>query len=58
MTETNPPERTALYRLYDTRHQLLYVGITNDPRVRFATHAVDKPWWPNVVRRDVEWFPS
>lgn len=58
MSAPAAPERTALYRLYDKRHNLLYVGITNDPRVRFAAHAVDKPWWPSVVRRDLEWFPS
>jgi DNA-binding transcriptional regulator YhcF (GntR family)/predicted GIY-YIG superfamily endonuclease len=51
-------ERTALYRLYNKRHQLLYVGITKDPRTRFAAHAAEKPWWPEVVRRDLEWFTT
>lgn len=50
-----PPSRTALYRLYDARGRLLYVGITNDPKMRWLAHAGDKAWWPEVVRRDVEW---
>lgn len=53
---TVDPGRTALYRLYDKSGGLLYVGITNDPDVRFAKHRADKPWWPRVVRKDVEWY--
>ena len=51
-------ERTALYRLYNSADQLLYIGISADPKVRWAQHAVDKDWWPQVLRRDVEWMPS
>jgi len=51
-------ERSALYRLYDAGDQLLYVGITDDPKTRFAQHRDDKPWWPQVAIRDVEWFPD
>lgn len=49
-------ERTALYRLYDAGGVLLYVGISYQPEVRFEQHADQKPWWSQVVRRDVEWF--
>ncbi|WP_406145025.1 GIY-YIG nuclease family protein [Streptomyces anulatus] len=52
------PGRTALYRLYDSGDVLLYVGIAADPRERWTQHAIDKPWWPEVTRRDVEWVPS
>ena len=48
--------RTALYRLYDERDVLLYVGITGNPETRFRQHAADKPWWPEVARKDVEWY--
>lgn len=47
--------RTALYRLYDARGWLLYVGITGDPDARFAQHKADKPWWREVVSKSVEW---
>lgn len=52
------PGRTALYRLYNSEDVLLYVGIAADPRERWAQHAIDKPWWTEVTRRDVEWVPS
>lgn len=44
-----------LYRLYDRAGALLYVGITNSPERRFAEHAADKVWWPEVAARDVAW---
>lgn len=49
--------RTALYRLYGTDDQLLYVGITNMPQVRWAAHCM-KPWWSQVVRKQIDWFGS
>lgn len=52
------PSRTALYRLFDDADVLLYVGIAEDPRERWNQHASDKPWWPEVTRRDVEWVPN
>lgn len=50
--------RTAVYRCYDRTDQLVYVGITNSPAVRWAMHAADKKWWPEVALREVEWFDS
>ncbi|MGW0575149.1 GIY-YIG nuclease family protein [Streptomyces sp. NPDC002920] len=52
------PERTALYRLYDSGDSLLYVGIAKDPKVRFGQHRHDKIWWPEVAVREVEWFAT
>jgi DNA-binding transcriptional regulator YhcF (GntR family) len=52
------PDRTALYRLYDAERSLLYVGITGQPSPRFAQHSADKPWWPQVEHREVEWFDT
>lgn len=55
---SEPPERTALYRLYGTEGRLLYVGISASPERRWIQHAEDKLWWPAVVRRDTEWFAT
>jgi predicted GIY-YIG superfamily endonuclease len=49
---------TALYRFLDASDSLLYVGITNNIKGRFASHAADKPWWPDVARKTVEWHPT
>ncbi len=50
--------RTALYRFFDADGALLYVGITHDIEQRWAAHERDKPWWPQVAERPVEWFES
>lgn len=50
--------RTALYRLYDVEDVLLYVGVTADLRSRYARHRATKHWWPQVVCRDAEWYPT
>jgi predicted GIY-YIG superfamily endonuclease len=51
-------ERTALYRLYDGREQLLYVGVTRNVRRRWEFHRKDKSWWSEVRIREIEWLPS
>ena len=35
---------TALYRFFDTAGALLYVGITDAVKRRFAEHSAQKPW--------------
>lgn len=50
-----PPERTALYRLFDADDELLYVGISKDPKARWEQHR-DKPWWRDVSMRVIEWY--
>lgn len=54
------PGRTAVYHFYGHGGALLYVGITNSPRHRFAQHADDKHWWRevDVSRTTVEWYPT
>lgn len=55
-----PPERTALYRFFRLDGSPLYFGITNNPKVRFANHARNKTWWPDVdhSRTRIEWFAT
>ncbi|MFJ5886830.1 GIY-YIG nuclease family protein [Streptomyces californicus] len=55
---TKPPEHTALYRLYDAEHDLLYIGISRSPARRFKAHAHDKNWWHCVEYVDLAWFDS
>jgi hypothetical protein len=50
--------RTALYRFYDLTDVLLYVGITANVPQRFEDHRKEKPWWPDVASKRIEWLPS
>ena len=47
--------RTVVYVLRSLTRKTLYVGITSRrPSQRWAEHARDKPWWPEVVFKHVE----
>jgi hypothetical protein len=50
--------RTAVYRLYAGDDALLYVGRTISPVSRFRQHAIGKPWWPEVVHKEITWHPT
>lgn len=49
---------TALYRMYDTRGRLLYVGITGRLPDRLGQHQDGKPWWVEVESIRVEHFET
>lgn len=38
-----------IYRLYDADANLIYVGITWNPHVRWSTHKTTKTWWTEVA---------
>lgn len=50
--------RTALYRHYDADGQLLYVGITNDPKRRLYEHKCRAIWSDQIANVTVKWMPS
>lgn len=50
--------QVALYRFYDAHEELLYVGISNDPRRRWKEHAKDKTWYPRVRHQALTWYPG
>lgn len=52
------PERTALYRMFGAEDLLIYVGISKDFGRRWAQHAVVQPWYPEIQRQTVDWYPS
>lgn len=51
-------ERTALYRMFAADGTLLYIGIARDFGKRWTQHAASKPWWPDVQRQTVDWYPD
>ena len=46
----------VLYRCFNRRKRLLYVGMTTDPRTRFKTHKTTKLWWKYVDHITLEEF--
>jgi hypothetical protein len=49
---------TSVYRYYDARGALLYVGITSRGLQRNYEHNHIQEWWPFAVRQDIEHFGS
>lgn len=41
---------TTLYRAYDDRDRLLYVGISDGEFIRLAQHAASAPWTVHAVK--------
>ncbi|MGY5014670.1 GIY-YIG nuclease family protein [Streptomyces sp. 900105755] len=46
---------TATYRLTNSVGALLYVGMSRNPLQRWAWHAEQHPWWPDVAAYSVTW---
>lgn len=49
---------TSVYRYYDPRDLLLYVGITSRGSARNREHNASKDWWQYVARQEVEHYPT
>lgn len=52
------PETSAVYQLFDSKGDLLYVGQAANPKGRFVTHAREAEWWAEVACWTVEWWPT
>jgi len=49
---------TSVYRYYDQHDELIYAGITSRGIARNTEHDKSKPWWPHVVRQEVDHLPD
>lgn len=47
-----------LYRCFNRKKHLLYVGITNHPEKRFEHHRVNKVWWKYVDHITMTSYPN
>jgi hypothetical protein len=47
----------VLYRFYDDRGRLLYVGVAADFLVRWRKHR-KRSWWPQVARMEIAHYPD
>jgi hypothetical protein len=50
------PKR-ALYRLYGSMAELLYIGVGIVPEYRVTSHR-RKPWGHLIARVEIEWYPT
>lgn len=48
--------KTALYRHFDKRGNLLYVGISLYPIARLITHTSKSVWAKSIARVEIEYF--
>lgn len=51
-------ETHILYRCFNRKSVLLYVGMTNHPESRFKQHRADKVWWKSVDHITLQRYPS
>lgn len=49
---------SAVYRLYDTEGELLYVGIATNPYNRVSAHRRRQPWGQLIADYTEEWFEN
>ena len=50
--------RTAVYKHFHAGDVLAYVGCSKNPDARHDQHLASSPWFLDVVRTEVTWFPS
>lgn len=50
--------RTLLYRAFDAAGALLYVGVSNDFRLRYKAHARSSPWFRSADCWSVEVYQT
>lgn len=47
-------ERSVVYRAYDERGKILYVGVTDCIHARLGQHKANSPWWPDLHSMKIE----
>lgn len=50
-------QRTCLYKAYDAQGQALYIGVSVDWARRWKEHCAFSPWFYDVARLEIQWFP-
>lgn len=47
-----------MYRIFGEADELLYIGMTNSPGIRWNGHQLVQPWWDELRSLTVEWRDS
>lgn len=53
-----PSDPSAVYRIYNTAGDLIYVGMSYDPDVRVRVQRREKVWGHEISRHEVDWHPN
>jgi hypothetical protein len=52
------PVATAVYRFFDAKGGLLYIGSSGNPDQRMSGHRSNSPWFVKVDSRTDDWYPD
>jgi hypothetical protein len=52
-----PVEQAMVYRFFNGRNDLLYLGVTISPRGRWQAHKASAPWWSDVRWVSIKLYP-
>jgi len=57
LTFTEQPFKNghAVYRIYNAKENMIYVGVTNDVLMRIAQHRRDKHWRDEITVVHLDW---
>ena len=58
MSQDQEQTPTALYRLFGDNDARVYIGVAKTFGVRWQRHAHSQPWWPEVRRQTIDWYPD
>lgn len=53
-----PTDPSAVYRIYDSNAELIYVGMSYEPDTRVRVQRREKPWGHEIARHEVDWHPN
>jgi hypothetical protein len=56
--QTEEDIKCALYRWFDSKGRLLYVGMSLSLIVRQSGHKRSAPWFKQIASQTVEWYPD
>lgn len=58
MSQDREKVPTALYRLFGEGDSRVYIGVAKSFGKRWQQHAHSQPWWPEVRRQTIDWYPD
>ncbi|EGE40801.1 hypothetical protein GTY83_07100 [Streptomyces sp. SID4928] len=51
-------DASAVYRVYNDQHDLIYVGMSYEPDARVRVQRREKPWGHEIAYYEADWHPD